>query len=185
MNHLIYKSKHIWVNPISMLLIILTLIQVVMIVILLTIVIKNYFVTTLMISGVLYGIFRFLKSEFIFKLYEDRIDFVNNFREEKIIRSISLAEITQVRYEDSFSNESPFISLGYNSKIYLYLDNKDKKTNNSPHKIIINIRESKKNREQILINILKVFKTRKIELFVSTKYKRLLNELEIKNWTDL
>jgi len=71
----------------------------------------------------------------------------------------------------------------YSTWIYLYLDNKNENSKTKDKdRITLNIVKYK-NREQIIIDILKTFKAQKIEIYVSTKYQRLLNELKLKNWT--
>lgn len=177
MSKLIYQSKYTWTNPFTLIIMLLTIIQIVLVVVLLCMLIKNYIVGALIILAIIYLFYRMLKGESIFRIYDDKIDFLNTVFDERIFKSISFSDVIQVRYEDSFSDGSPDFSIGNFAQIYLYL-----KMNSESDKIIIKIVQ-RKNREQILINILKVFKEKNIEIFVSTKYKRLLKELELKNWT--
>lgn len=161
----------------------LTTVQIALLVYLLCLVIKNHFINALVIFTPIYGMYRILKKETICRLYEDRIEFLNTVFEEKIFTSIPFSDIIQVRYEDNFSQENPFFSMGHFAKIYLYLDmNNEYYKNSKRDRVIINVVQSQ-NREQLLIDILETFKEKNIEFFISTKYKRLLKELELKNWT--
>jgi len=163
---------------------ILTLAQVVLVFYLLMIVIELVFVKVLIILFVCYVIYTILKKESTFEMYEDRIDFKRKYLDKKLIKSIPFSKIDQVRYEDQFSGDGFTYSLNTGGQIFLYIndpeDSPEKAVNN---KVVITIDEERQ-REQILIKILKVFKEHKIEIYVSTKYKNLLKELELKNWTN-
>lgn len=176
MSKLIYKSKYVWTHPISFIIMILTLAQMSLVVGLIGMNIDNLIFQILIGGLFFYLLFRVAKKEEIFKLYNDRIDFVNTLFKEEVLRSIPLNKIVQVRYEDGFTRGMKFVN---SAMIHLYLDTKKK--NNTNEKIIIHI-VPERNREQIIIKVLKVFKENKTEIFVSTKYKELLSELELKNW---
>jgi hypothetical protein len=177
MSKLVYQSKYVWTHPMTFIIMILTMAQMILVVGLLCMLANNLILQILIGLIFIYLIFRASKKEKIFKLYDDRIDFVNTLFEEKIFKSIPFSKIVQVRYEDNFTKGMRFVN---SAMIYLYLDTK--KEDNTNEKVIIHIVQER-NREQIIIKILKTFKNNNTEIFVSTKYKKLLSELELKNWT--
>lgn len=178
MSKLIYQSKYQWTHPKYIFTGILTLAQMVLVVGLFCMLANNIFLQILIVVIVVYLIFLAAKKEEIFRLYDDRIDFVNTFYQEKVFKSIPFSKIVQVRYEDDFTKGMRFVN---SAMIYLYLDTKEK--DNTNEKVRIHI-VPERNREQIIIKILKTFKNNNTEIFVSTKYKKLLSELELKNWTE-
>lgn len=177
MSKLIYQSKYIWATPKTFIAMILTLAQMALVVVVLCILVNNLILQILIVITFIYLIFRVVKKEKIFRLYDDRIDFVNTLFKEEILKSIPLSKIVQVRYEDDFNRGINFVNSAI---IYLYLDTKKK--DNTNEKITIHI-VPERNREYIITEILRIFKENGTEIFVSTKYKKLLLELELKNWT--
>jgi len=77
MSNLVYESKYEWKHPMYIITMLLTLLQITLVLILICYLVNNIFLIGLIISISLFWIFRILKKQSIFRLYNDRIDFVN------------------------------------------------------------------------------------------------------------
>lgn len=132
----------------------------------------KYFVA--FVVGILIFITFYLvrKSKSSYEIYEDRIDFFSVYKPSQR-ETVKINEIFQVRFEDEFKQ-----------KILLYL--KEDHTSN--------LKRIKNNRFDIfvksdnliddLIIILKFFKNKNKEVYISTKHKEINVALDLKNWIE-
>lgn len=183
MNEIIYQSKIVWKNPFTVLIAVLTIAQIVLVIIFIQMLIKSLILTSFLILLVVYWLYRILISENIFRIYEDRIDFVKTVFQENILKSLHISEVEQVRYEDDFSNSSPFFSMGNFAKIFIYLNNDSEFCKSIKKDRVILTLIQNENREDAIIEILKVFKRNGVKIYVSTKFDKILTELDLENWT--
>ncbi|MEL6837420.1 MAG: hypothetical protein AAFP77_30715 [Bacteroidota bacterium] len=110
-----------------------------------------------------------------FKIYPDSIVFFSEYYpEEKEVFPID--EIFQVRYEDDFGDSQE-------AQIYLYLNSghqlKSKKLKNN--RIVLGI--DSYNWIDDIIGILRFFQARKKQVYISTRYQEIKEELGLENWT--
>lgn len=117
----------------------------------------------------------FKKEKSSYKIYDNRIEFFNEYSPE-LKDVIGIDDIIQVRYEDEFGD-------GYDFKewfIYLYLDESKEYKSPKIKKNRIRLKIKRKGRVKNIITILQSFKAQHKPVYVQTKYsaiqKALIND---------
>lgn len=121
------------------------------------------------------------KSIAHYDVYVDKIEIRNRFS-KKVIETIFLKDINQVRFEDEFSHNiggNPFSQ----DLIFLYPRAGFESKFLQEDKLILpvfNVFQKTKR----LTTLLRIFQDARIELYVITKRKQLLQDLNIRNWNN-
>ncbi len=162
---------------------ILVIVQFIAITSLFCLIAKNIWINILIILIALFLFSVLIKKETHKIIYCDRIELRKTFGNQELIESIKISDFYQARYEDLFGKE-PFRNTLNHELIYFYA----KKNVNSENlikkdKLILSINKDR-NTEKNLIEIIKLAQKKNLEVYVSTKkYKRILKDLNLKNWT--
>ncbi len=160
---------------------ILTLLQVILVIILFWHISKNLALKITLIFLPILVIYFLVRRISYYKIFSNRIEKHKVYGKNKFIDSVDFSKIYQVRYEDGFGNEP--IGNYFNNQLILFYTNPNVKSKLiKKERITIPINKDI-NTEQKIIDILRAVKENKIQVYVSTKYKRLLKELELDNWT--
>lgn len=107
-------------------------------------------------------------------IYEDRIELFNSFTNE-LSAVVMLDQINQVRYEDGF-NEMFF----WSDFIIVYPQKSEQTKNLRNNRISLSVTGYK--RRAIILDLLKFFQSKNLEVVVKTTSKKILRETGLTNW---